>query len=98
MYEVAEASSHAALAGVESAASFSEVRDGAEFAVYRARRVPAAVQGVACRLGAVFVLEPRVDVTDQVVVVVVADDDLFNLPVLAQLAPQVLVERVEVVL
>ena len=98
MNEVAEAASHTALAAVEPTARLAEVRHGRELAVDGARGVPARVEGVAGLLRRVFVLEARVDVADQVVVVVVADDHLLDLAVLAHLAPEVLVEGVEVVL
>lgn len=64
--EVAEAAAHAALARVKTAAGFAEVGDGAEFAVNRARGVPAAIEFVAGLLGRVFVFESRVDVADEV--------------------------------
>jgi len=87
MDEIAEAAPHTALAGVESAAGLPEVRHGAQLAVDRPPRVPAAVQLVAGPLRRVLVLEARVHVPDQVVVGVVADHELFQLAVLAQLAP-----------
>ena len=98
MYEVAEPAAHASLATVEPTARLAEVRHGAELAVDGASRVPAAVERVARRLRAVLVLEARVHVADQVVVVVVAHHDFLDLAELAHLAPDVLVERVEVVL
>lgn len=98
MDKVAEAAAHAALAAVEAAARLAEVGDGAQLAVDGARGVPAGVEVVAGFLGRLFVLEPPVDIADQVVVVVVAHDELLELAVLAQLAPHVLVERIEVVL
>lgn len=98
MDEVAEAAAHTALAAVEATARLTEVRDGAQLAVDGARGVPAAVEVVAGLLRRLLVLEAGVDVADQVVVVVVADDELLELAVLAALAPDVLVEGVEVVL
>ncbi|KAH8160799.1 hypothetical protein CIB48_g7446, partial [Xylaria polymorpha] len=97
MYEVAEAAADTALARVKATAGLAEVGDGAQLAVDGPAGVPAAVELVAGLLGRVLVLEPRVHVADQVVVGVVAHDQLLQLPVLAQLAPQVLVEGVEVV-
>lgn len=97
MDEVAEAAAHAPFPAVQAAAGLPKVRDGAELAVDGAAGVPAAVEGVAGGLGGVLVLEAGVDVADEVVVGVVADDELLQLAVLAQLAPQVLVEGVEVV-
>lgn len=96
--EVAEPTPHAALTTIESAASLAKVGHGAEFAVDGARGVPARIQRVARRLRALLVLEARVHVADQVVVVVVADDDLLDLAVFTHLAPDVLVEGVEVIL
>ncbi len=98
MDEVAEAATDAALAAVKPAAGLSKVGDGAQLAVDGPGGVPAAVEGVAGLLRAVLVLEAGVDVADQVVVVVVAHDELLDLAVLAHLAPDVLVEGVEVVL
>lgn len=97
MDEVAEAAADAALAAVEAAAGLAEVGDGAQLAVDGPSGVPARVELVAGALGRVLVLEARVDVAHQVVVGVVADHELLELPVPAQLAPQVLVEGVEVV-
>lgn len=94
--EVAEAAADAALARVQSAARLAEVGDGRQLAVDGPARVPSRVELVACLLRRVLVLEARVHVAHQVVVGVVADDQLFELAVLAQLAPQVLVEGVEV--
>lgn len=64
--KVTEAAAHAPFARVEAAACFAEVGDGAEFAVDRARGVPAAIELVAGLLGRVFVFEPCVDVADEV--------------------------------
>lgn len=46
----------------------------------------------------VFVLEASVDVANKVVVVVVANHDLFDLAVFAHLAPEIFIERIEVIL
>ena len=62
--EIAKARAHASFAAVQSAAGLAEIRDGTEFAVDRSSGVPARVQGVAGRLGGVFVFEARVDVAD----------------------------------
>jgi len=97
MYEVAEPAPHAPFAGIEAAARLAEVGDGAELAVDGPARVPPGVERLAGLLGRVLVLEARVDVADEVVVGVVADDELLELAVLAELAPQVLVEGVKVV-
>lgn len=98
MDEVAEAATHAALAAVEATTRLAEVGDGAELAVDGPGGVPPAVEVVAGLLCRLLVLEAGVDVADEVVVVVVADDELLELAVLAHLAPDVLVEGVEVVL
>lgn len=66
MDEVAEAAAHAALAAVEPAARFAEVRHGRQLAVDGSCRVPARVELVARLLGRVFVLEPRVYVANEV--------------------------------
>ena len=98
MYEIAEPTSHAAFAAIKPTACFAKVRHGRQLAVDGPRSVPARVERVTGLLRRVFVLEAGIDVADEVVVVVVADDDFFNLAVLAHLGPEVLVEGVEVVL
>ena len=72
--EVAEAAADAALARVQAATGLAEIGDGAQLAVDGAAGVPARIELVAGALGRVLVLEARVDVADQVVVGVVADD------------------------
>jgi len=98
MDEVAESGADASLSTIEATARFPEVGDGGEFAVDGPGGVPAGVEGVAGLLRAVFVLEAGVDVADEMVVVVVADDDFLDLTVLAHLAPEILIEGVEMVL
>lgn len=98
MNEITETPAYAAFTAVQPAAGFPKIGHRTEFAVNRARGIPAAVERVAGGLCRVFVFEPRVHVPDQVVIVVVADDDLLDLPVLAHLAPDVLIESIEVVL
>lgn len=72
VYEIAETPSHASLPAIQPTTRFPKVRHGAQLAVDRSRRVPATVQRIARLLRAVLVLEPRVYVPDEVVVVVVA--------------------------
>ncbi len=67
MDEIAEATSNTSLPTVQSAAGFAEIGNRRELAVDRARGVPTGVEGVACFLGAVFVLEARVDVADEMI-------------------------------
>lgn len=98
MDEIAEAASNAALAAIQPATRFPEIRDRTQLAVDRASGIPPLVQGVRRRLRAVLVLEPRIHVPDQMVIVVVADHQFFELAVFAQLAPDVFVECVKVVL
>lgn len=101
MYEITKPSSDAPLvSAVQSTTRLSEIRHGAQFAVDGPAGIPSTVQDVAGLLGAVFVFEARVHVSDQVVVVVVAHDEFFELAArdFAQLAPHVFVERVKVVL
>lgn len=98
MYKVTEPTPHTAFSRIESAARLAEIRDGRKLAVDRPGGIPARIQIVARFLGAVLVLEARVHVADQVVVVVVAHDQLLQLAVFAHLAPDVLVEGVKVVL
>lgn len=98
MDEVTEPATDAPLAAVQPTARLAEVRHGRQLAVDGARGVPARVEVVAGGLRRLLVLEAAVDVADEVVVVVVAHDDLLDLAVFAHLAPDVLVEGVEVVL
>lgn len=49
-------------------------------------------------LSRVFVLESSVDVANKVIVIIVANHHLFDLAILAHLAPKIFIERVEVVL
>jgi len=98
MDEVAETATDTSLPTIQSAAGFAEVGDGRELAVDRARSVPSRVQGVASFLRGIFVLEAGVDVADKMVIIIIAYDYLFNLPKLAHLAPEVLVESIKVVL
>ena len=98
MNEVTKPSPHATLPTVQPTTSLSEIRHGTEFAVDRSRGIPSRIERVAGRLRRLFVLEPRIHVADQVVVVIVAHHDFLELAVLAHLAPDVFVEGVEVVL
>jgi hypothetical protein len=70
MYEVTEPATHAPLAAVESTARFAEVRHGGEFAVDGPRGVPAGVEGVGGGLRGVFVFEARVDIADEICLMV----------------------------
>lgn len=88
----------ATLTGIQSTTRLSKVGDWRQFAVYGARCVPTAVEGVAGGLSRIFVLESRINIADQVVIVVVADDDLFDFSVLAHFAPKVFVKGIEMIL
>lgn len=66
--EIAEAAAYAALARVKATAGFAEVGHRAQFAVDGSRGVPPAIELVAGLLRRIFVLESRVDVTDEVLV------------------------------
>jgi len=96
MNKVAEAATDTALAAVEPTASFAEVGDGREFAVDGATSVPTRVERIASFLRIFFVLEPDVDVTDEMVIVIIAHNQLLNQPILTQLAPNVLVKGIKV--
>jgi len=98
MYEVTETASHAALSTIEPTTSLPKVCHRAQFAVNRPCRVPATVQRITRFLRILLVFEPCVHIPNQVIVVIVAHDDLFHLAVLAHLAPEVLIEGVEVIL
>lgn len=64
--EVAESAADAAIAAVESAAGLPEVGDRGQFAVDGAAGVPAIAESVASLLGVLLVLEPDVDVADEI--------------------------------
>ena len=98
MNEVAEASPHTALPTVQPTTRLPKVRHGAQLAVHWPAGVPSTIQHVARLLRRILVLEPRIHVANQVIVVVVAHDQLLQLAVLAHLTPDVLVEGVEMVL
>lgn len=98
MYEIAKATSYTPLPTIQPTASLPKVRHRAQLTVYRPRSIPPTIQRIARRLRRVLVLEPRVDVPNQVVVVIVAHHDFLQFAVLAHLAPKVLVEGVKVVL
>ena len=66
MDEIAEAASNASFPTVQPTTGFAEIGDGRELAVDGASCIPARVQRVAGFLRAVFVLEARVDVADQI--------------------------------
>lgn len=98
MDKVTKPAAHTPLAAVKATARLSKVRNRAQFTVDGTSGVPATIQIVAGLLGRLLVLEARVDVADQVVVVVVTHDQLLELAVLAHLAPDIFVEGIEVVL
>lgn len=68
MDEVAESASLAAFTRVEAAARLTEIGDWGKLDVERATAVPAGCEIVGGLLGAIFVLEAGVNVTDQVLV------------------------------
>lgn len=98
MDEIAESAPHTALTAIKTTTGFPEIRHGTQLAVNGPRGVPAAVEVVAGLLRRLLVLEARIHVANQVVIVVVAHDELFELAVLAALAPNVLVKGVKVIL
>lgn len=98
MNEIAETASDTALTTIESAACFTEICHGTEFTVYRTSSVPATVELVAGSLCRVFVFEASVDIADEMIVRVVTDYHLFYLAKLAHLAPEILVEGIEMML
>jgi hypothetical protein len=98
MDEVAESSSNTAFTRVQSTTGLAEIGDRAQFAVYRAGSVPPAVELIASLLGRFFVFKASVNVADQMIIVIVADNELLELAILAKFTPDVLVECVEVVL
>ena len=98
MNEIAKASSLTPLTRIQSTTCLSKVGNWREFAVYRARSVPTAVESVTGSLSRVFVLESRINIADQVVIVVVANNNLFDFSVLAHFAPEILIKGVEMIL
>jgi hypothetical protein len=98
MNEVTETASNAALSTIEPTTGFAEIRNGGELAVDGPGGVPAGIERVAGFLGRIFVFEARVDVADQMIIVIITNDYLLNLPKLAHLTPEILVECVKVVL
>ena len=98
MDKIAEASSYTAFARIEPAAGLPKVGDGRQLTVDRSCGVPARVERIASLLSRVFVLESCIHITDQMVVVVVADHNLLDLAVFAHLAPEIFVESVKVIL
>jgi hypothetical protein len=98
MDKITEAPSDTPLPTIQPATRLPKIRHGTQLTIDRPRRIPPTIQRIARRLRRVLVLEPRVHIADKVIVVVIADDDFFDLAELAHLAPEVLVEGVEVVL
>jgi len=98
MDEVAESTPDTPFPRVQSTTSFSEIGNRTELAIYRSSRVPPRIERIACSLCGFFVLEPGVDVADEMVIVVITNYHLFHLTVLAHLAEEILVKRVKVVL
>ncbi len=64
MDEIAEPAPNTAFAAVQPATRFAEIGDGGQLAVDGPRGVPAGVERIAGFLGAVFVFESGVDVSD----------------------------------
>jgi len=120
MYEIAEATSNTSFPTIEPTTRFSEICDRTEFAVDRARSVPARIERIAGFLCRVLVFEAGVNVADEIyqaerlafiqpsnsqksrathtIIIIITNDYLLRLSILAHLAPKVLIERIEVVL
>jgi len=98
MNEIAETAPNATLPTIQSTTRLAEIRNGRELAVDRPCGVPAGIQRIASFLRRVFVFESCVDIADEMIIIIITNDNLFNFPKLAHLAPEVLVESVEVVL
>lgn len=98
MNEIAETPSYTALPTIKSATSFPKIRHRTQFAINRPRRIPPRIQRITSLLRRILILEARVYIANQVVVVVVAHYHLFDLAVFAHLAPEIFVEGIEVVL
>lgn len=98
MYEIAKPPPHASFPAIQPTTRFSEIRHGTEFAVDGPRGVPARVECVTGFLRGVFVLEARVDVADEMIVIIITNHHLLRLAIFTHFAPKVFVESVEVVL
>lgn len=98
MDEIAEPAPHTALAAIKTTTGFPEIRHGTQLAVDGPRGVPAAIEVVTGLLRRLLVLEARIDVANQVVIVVIAHDELLDLAILAALAPNVFVKGVKMIL
>ena len=66
MDEVAESPPDTALPAIQPTTRLSEICHWGQFAVDGPGGVPAGVEGVAGRLGGVFVFEARVDIADEI--------------------------------
>lgn len=98
MNEIAEPTPHTSITGIEPTARLPKVCHGAQFAINRPCGIPPRTQFVASLLRRILVLEAGVDIPDQVVVVIIADDDFLDLAEFAHFAPEILVKGVEMVL
>ena len=98
MNEIAKPTPHAAFCRVQPTTRLPKIRHRTQFTVNRPGSIPPRIERIARRLCTFLILEPRIHVPDQMVVIVIAYDHLLHLAVLAHLAPEVLVEGVEVVL
>lgn len=96
--KVTEPGTHTPLPAIQPTARLPKVRDGAQLAINRTRRIPAGIEVIARLLRVLLVLESGIDIANQVVVVVVAHDHLLDFAVLGHLAEEVFVEGIEVVL
>jgi hypothetical protein len=75
-----------------------KIRHWRKFSVYRTGGIPPTIQSVESTLGRLLVFEPGVDISNEMVAVIVADVHFLQFPVLTQLAVEILVKGIEMLL
>jgi hypothetical protein len=69
-----------------------------QFRVYRTGGIPPTIQSVESTLRSLLVLEPGVDISNEMVAVIVAHMQFLQFPIQAQLGVEILVEGIKVFL
>ncbi len=98
MDEVAQAAAPAVPLRELPTARLAKVGDGRELRVDGPSIIPPAIQVLHRLLRVLLVLEARIDIAHEMIVIVIAHDDLLQLAKAARLAVEVLEEGVEFVL
>jgi len=98
MNKITKPTSHTTFPTIQPTTSFAEIGDGRQLAVDGTSGVPAGVEGIAGFLRGIFVFEACVDVADEMIIIIITNNHLLNLPKLAHLAPKVLIESIKVIL